>query len=100
MPQNAAKHACDLFDAGHDSEQALKTWDYLAYGLWASVADYSNTMRAQSANFETILNAIRPLDSEAFEGQSSYLDISPLMSVIEIGHIWFGTRLMWTRAAT
>ena len=100
VPQDAALHAGDLFNAGHDSGQALKIWDYLAYGPWASVADYGNTMRAQSANFETIFYAIRPLDSETFEGQSSYLDISPLMGVIEIGHIWFGTRLMQTRAAT
>jgi len=39
-------------------------------------------------------------DSEHFHGQSSYLDINPLMGVIEIGHIWFGPQLMRTRAAT
>lgn len=100
VPQDAALHAADLFNAGHDSEQALIIWDYLTYGPWDSVTDYGNTMRAQSANFETIFYAIRPLDSKTFEGQSSYLDISPLMGVIEIGHIWFGTRLMRTRAAT
>ena len=100
VAQDAAAHAADLYTAGHDSEQALKTWDYLAYGPWASVEDYAATMRAQSATFETIFYAIRPLDSEHFEGQSSYLDINPLMGVIEIGHIWFGQRLVRTRAAT
>ena len=44
VPQNAALHAPDLFAAGHESEQALKTWEYLAYGPWASVADYRATM--------------------------------------------------------
>jgi RimJ/RimL family protein N-acetyltransferase len=100
VAQNATEHADDLFKAGHDSEQALKTWDYLAYGPWESAADYHKTIRTQSANFETIFYAIRPLDSETFEGQSSFLDINPLMGVIEIGHIWFGTRLSRTRAAT
>ena len=100
VAQDAACHAADLYAAGHESEQALKTWDYLAYGPWASVEDYTTTMRSQSATFDTIFYAIRPLESEQFEGQSSYLDISPLMGVIEIGHIWFGPRLARTRAAT
>ena len=100
VAQHANEHAADLYAAGHDSDQALRTWDYLAYGPWASLEDYTATMRSQSATFDTIFYAIRPLDSENFEGQSSYLDINPLMGVIEIGHIWFGTRLARTRAAT
>jgi RimJ/RimL family protein N-acetyltransferase len=100
VAQDARQHAADLYAAGHESEQALKTWDYLAYGPWASVADYTATMRSQSATFDTIFYAIRPLDSEHFHGQSSYLDINPQMGVIEIGHIWFGPQLVRTRAAT
>jgi RimJ/RimL family protein N-acetyltransferase len=100
VAQDAVQHAGDLYAAGHESEQALEIWDYLAYGPWASIEDYSVTMRSQSATFDTIFYAIRPLDSEKFEGQSSYLDINPLMGVIEIGHIWFGPRLARTRAAT
>ena len=98
--QNANRHAADLYAAGHGSAPALKIWDYLAYGPWASVEEYRATMRAQSATFDTIFYAIRPLDAENFEGQSSYLDINPSMGVIEIGHIWFGPRLARTRAAT
>ena len=100
VAQNAALHAADLFAAGHESEQALQTWDYLAYGPWASVDDYRATLRQQSASFDTIFYALRPLDQQRFEGQASYLDINPLMGVIEIGHIWFGPRLARTRAAT
>ena len=100
VPQDASKHADELFAAGHESEQSLKIWDYLAYGPWASAQDYRATMRAQSADFTTIFYAIRPLDSDRFEGQSSYLDINPQMGVIEIGHIWFSPKLARTRAAT
>ena len=100
VAQDAAQHAADLYAAGHESEQARKIWDYLAYGPWDSLGEYTVTMRNQSATFDTIFYAIRPLDSEHFEGQSSYLDISPLMGVIEIGHIWFGPRLAQTRAGT
>lgn len=98
VPQDAAKHAVDLYAASHESAEALKTWDYLTYGPWNSVEDYTNVIRTQSATFDTIFYAIRPLDSDHFEGQSSYLDINPQMGVIEIGHIWFGTRLTQTRA--
>ncbi len=100
VPQDAAQHATDLYAAGHESDHALEIWDYLAYGPWKSVEDYNTTLRAQSASFDTIFYAIRPLDSERFEGQSSFLDINPLMGVIEIGHIWFGPRLAQTRAGT
>jgi len=100
VAQDARLHAADLFAAGHDSEQGLRTWDYLAYGPWASLQDYTATMRSQSATCETIFYAIRPLDCERFQGQSSFLDINPQTGVIEIGHIWFGPGLARTRAAT
>jgi RimJ/RimL family protein N-acetyltransferase len=100
VPQDASKHAVDLFNAGHSSDQALKIWDYLAYGPWPDVEAYKATMRAQSASFDTIFFAVRPLDSENFQGQTSFLDINPQMGVIEIGHIWFGPELQRTRAAT
>ena len=100
VPQDVRVHAADLYAAGHDSDAGLRIWDYLAYGPWASLQDYQATMRSQSATFDTIFYAIRPLDSQQFQGQSSYLDINPLMGVIEIGHIWFGPGLARTRAAT
>lgn len=68
VPQRASAHAADLFAAGHDSEEALKIWDYLAYGPWPSLEAYTETMRAQSATFDTIFYAIRPLDGPRFEG--------------------------------
>ena len=100
VAQDARLHAADLYAAGHDSEQGLSTWDYLAYGPWSSLEHYGATMRSQSATFDTIFYAIRALDSERFQGQSSFLDINPQMGVIEIGHIWFGPALARTRAAT
>ena len=100
VPQNVKLHAVDLYAAGHDSEAGLRIWDYMTYGPWASLADYEATMRSQSSSFDTIFYAVRPLDSERFHGQTSYLDINPQMGVIEIGHIWFGPGLARTRAAT
>ncbi len=100
VPQNAELHAPDLFAAGHETEQALRTWDYMTYGPWQSVDDYRATIRQQSASFDPIFYAIRPLDRHRFEGQASLMDINAPNGVIEIGHIWFGPQLARTRAAT
>jgi RimJ/RimL family protein N-acetyltransferase len=99
-PQDAARHAADLFAAGHESNEALRTWDYLAYGPWPSLEAYRETMRAQSASFDPIFYALRPLDGERFEGQASLMDMQAEAGVIEIGHIWLSPRLARTRAAT
>ena len=99
-PQDARKHAADLFHSSHSSDAGLAIWDYLTYGPWSDEAAYATNMRAQSASFETIFYAIKANDVDRFSGQSSYLDINPSMGVIEIGHIWFGPELQRTRAAT
>lgn len=99
-PQDAAAHAEPLFHAGHGSDEALKIWDYMAYGPWPSVEAYNATIRQQSASFDTIFYAIRSLESGEICGQASFLDIQPAMGGIEIGHIWFSPALQRTRAAT
>ena len=100
QPLNAARHAQALYDAGHDSEQALRIWDYLTYGPWPSVEVYTETLRQQSASFDPIFYAIRPLDSDSVCGQASIMDINAQFGTVEIGHIWFGPTLQRTRAAT
>ena len=100
IPQNAVEHAADLFAAGNGSEAALRIWDYMAYGPWESVEDYTATLRAQTASFDPIFFTIRSLDTGKIGGQASYLHMNPQMGVIEIGHIWFSPELQQTRAAT
>ena len=34
-PQDAARHAAELFQVSHQSEEALKIWDYLPAGPYA-----------------------------------------------------------------
>ena len=99
-PQDAARHAEDLYEAGHQGEEALRIWDYLPYGPWDDVAAYRAALRQQSANFETIFFAIRDNASGKACGQASFLEIHPTNGVIEIGHIWFSPALQRTRAAT
>lgn len=99
-PMDASKHAEELFWAGHESEEGLRIWDYLAYGPWPDVENYAATLRQQSASFDPIFFAIRSLETGEACGQASFLDINAGNGVIEIGHIWFGPQLQRTRGAT
>lgn len=99
-PQDAAKHATELYHASHSDELALKIWDYLPHGPWASLDEYTNVLRQQTASFDQVFYSIRPLGSEVVCGQASFLDIHPQNGVIEIGYIWFAPHLQRTRAAT
>ena len=99
-PQDAARHAEELYDAGHTGKEAMRLWDYLSYGPWPDVSAYREVLRQQSANFETTFFAIRDHASGKACGQASFLEINPANGVIEIGHIWFSPALQRTRAAT
>ena len=39
--QNAQLHAEQLYNAGHESPEALAIWDYLNYGPWPNVDAYT-----------------------------------------------------------
>lgn len=99
-PQDASKHAQELYDASHASDEALKIWDYLTYGPWPDVKSYAAALRTQSASFDPVFFAIRSNESGRACGQSSFLDIDAQNGVTEIGHIWFGPELQRTSGAT
>lgn len=99
-PQDAAKHAEELYRAGHTGAEAEKIWDYMNYGPWPDVVSYRATLRQQSACFDPVFYAIRPLASGVACGQASFLDIHAQNGVVEIGHIWFAPELQRSRAAT
>ena len=61
-PMNAAQHSAALYHAGHENEEALKIWDYLAYGPWDSEESYRTVLRQQSASFDPIFATCAPLD--------------------------------------
>lgn len=99
-PQHAARHAEELFNAGHGSDEALRIWDYLAYGPWPDVEAFGATLRQQSSSFDPVFYCIRSKASGKVCGQASFLDINAGNGVIEIGHIWFAPELQRTRGAT
>lgn len=99
-PLSAERHAAELYRASHGSGEALRIWDYLPVGPWPSLEAYAAALRQQSAEFDRIYYALRPIEGGPAAGQASYLDIHPQNGVIEIGSIWFGSTLRRTRAAT
>jgi RimJ/RimL family protein N-acetyltransferase len=83
-----------LFEAGRDPS----IWTYLPYGPYASAEELAAALREQAESDDPVFYVVevegRPL------GIVSYLRITPEHGVIEIGHIWFGTALQRTAAAT
>jgi RimJ/RimL family protein N-acetyltransferase len=93
-PIDPQADAQPLFGAGRDPA----IWAYLPYGPYASPDDLRAALEEQARSEDPVFFAVevdgRPL------GVVSYLRITPEHGVIEIGHIWFGTPLQRTPAAT
>lgn len=99
-PQDPHTHAEELYEAGHGSEEALRIWDYLAYGPWPNVDAYQATLAAQANTHDPIFFSVRLHATGKVCGQISIMDINAVNGSFEIGHIWFGPELQRTRAAT
>jgi RimJ/RimL family protein N-acetyltransferase len=97
-PVDAGADAEALYAESHPADGDRSMWAYLPDGPYES-ADHLRealTLAARSEDplFFTILSEDRP------RGIASYLRITPEHGAIEIGHIWFGTSIQRTTAAT
>ena len=95
-PLDAAGDAPSLFDASRDPA----IWTYLPYGPFADLGALEGMLREAEASEDPLFFALAPLPAEEPLGVASYLRITPDHGVIEIGHIWFGSPLQRTTAAT
>jgi RimJ/RimL family protein N-acetyltransferase len=86
--------AAPLFEAGRDPA----IWTYLPYGPYREEDELRARLAEIADSDDPLFYAIcrdgRP------QGIASYLRITPEHGTIEIGHIWFGTPLQRTTAAT
>lgn len=94
---DADRHADELFAAfrGHD-----RLWDYMAYGPFATAADYRAWVEAMARQTDPWFYAIRDLATGRAQGVASFLRITPAHGVIEVGHICLSPALQGTCAAT
>jgi RimJ/RimL family protein N-acetyltransferase len=89
-----------LYAASHPPEGDLATWTYLPDGPYESVQQLRSMLEWAGAWEDAVYFALAPLPEERPLGMAAYLRITPESGVIEIGHVWFGTGLMRTTAAT
>lgn len=98
-PLDADNHGPALFQAAQGEGADPHLWLYLSYGPFPDVASFIAWERANSASADPLFFAIVPSGGEA-AGQATYMRMDAPNGVIEIGHIWFGTGLQRSPAAT
>jgi RimJ/RimL family protein N-acetyltransferase len=96
-PLQSSRHAKDLFEANRKSNLI---WDYLPYGPFESLADYSAWVQTVEEQTDPFFYAVREAESGKALGVMSFLRISPTAGSIEVGHINWSLPLQKTPAAT
>ena len=99
-PLCADGDADPLYAESHlpDGNPAVCT--YLPDGPYQSAAHLRRMLAWAQTSEDPLYFALVPLPEERPAGMASYLRITPEFGVIEIGHIWFGSTLQRTTAAT
>ena len=91
------RHVPELWTAAQGADTS---WDYMGYGPFATADALTATVDGFTAAHDPIAWAVRPVSTGVATGWLTLMDIQPVHSAIELGHIWFGPRLQRTRAAT
>jgi RimJ/RimL family protein N-acetyltransferase len=99
-PVDPAHDAHSLYAESHPADGSRRIWTYLPTGPYESQDEYARALEAAAASEDPLFFAIAPLPDQQARGIASYLRIAPADGTIEIGHIWFGTSLQRTAAAT
>lgn len=92
--------AQSLYAASHPDSGDGSIWTYLPDGPYENLDTMREALVAQAASQDPLFFTLAPLPDERPAGIASYLRIAPEHGSIEIGHIWFGTTMQRTPAAT
>lgn len=98
-PLDPVRHTEELF-AVNAEDRAGRSWTYLPYGPFASLADYRAWIEAHSRTDDPLFFAILDQSTGRAAGVASYLRITPGSGSIEVGHINYSDRLKHTPVAT
>lgn len=99
VPVDADNHAEALYAASHgDADPYL--WTYLFVGPFDDKDSFYRYLARASESLTDIFYTIVDEATGRPSGIASYLRIVAEHGVIEIGHIWFGSQLQRTAAAT
>lgn len=99
-PINAAADAGPLYAESHPPAGDPELWTYLPDGPYHDRAELRDALRVAAVSEDPLFFTLVRLEDDEPAGIASYLRITPEHGVIEIGHIWFGTSLRRTTAAT
>ncbi len=99
-PLDATRHTASLYQAGHATEAARQSWEFLPWGPFPDEGAMHAWLRDMAGALERVSYAICDRTTGAALGMAIYLDIQPKAGVIEIGGIWFAPDFSRTRGAT
>ena len=99
-PVEPEADAGPLFAVSHPPDGDPTTWTYLPDGPYESANHLQSMLTWARRSDDPLYFTLVALPDERPAGIASYLRITPDFGVIEIGHIWFGTPLRRTTAAT
>jgi len=99
-PVDAAADAEPLYAVSHPPGGDPAIWTYLHHGPYDSPRALQRTLEEAQGSEDQLFFTVVKLPEERPSGIVSYLRIESEHGVIEIGHIWFGTPLQRTTAAT
>lgn len=95
-----AAHEAGLWDAAQGPRADPALWRYLPYGPFADRAAFGAYLAAWDDSEDPVPYAVVPASTGQPAGIATYLRIAPEHGSIEIGHIWLGTGLQRSVAAT
>jgi RimJ/RimL family protein N-acetyltransferase len=99
-PIDPNRHTTALYRAGHTTEAARQSWQFLPWGPFPSEAAMHARLRDFAAEEDRVFYAICDQETGEAVGKATYLDIQPTSPVIEIGGIWLAPKFARTRGAT
>jgi RimJ/RimL family protein N-acetyltransferase len=99
-PLDAERDAESLYAVSHPPEGDLDIWTYLPYGPYPNADVMRGALLDDQLSEDPLFFTIVLGATGRASGVATYLRIDPEFGVIEIGHIWFGTPMQRTTAAT
>lgn len=99
-PLDAENDAEPLYRVSHPPAGDPAIWTYLPYGPYEDCEQMQLALRGQASSEDPLFFTVAPLLAAEPCGIVSYLRIKPEFGTIEIGHIWFGTPMQRSSAAT
>jgi RimJ/RimL family protein N-acetyltransferase len=99
-PLDPTRHTAALYRAGHSTEAALQSWEYLPWGPFPTEEAFRDQMRKFAAALDLVFYAVCDSVTGEAVGKATYLDIQASTGVVEIGGIWFAPEFQRTKAAT